>query len=251
MSLTHFFFGLGSAGGAQYAGFMLTREIPWRYIFISVLLLYAISLLFICFAKLPSPQGTSHEKGLPFFKVIRDVRVWLSFGMIGLCVMFDFGIASWLVIYLRDSQGMNPNTSASYLSLYFVFFAMGRLLGGIAAEKLGYIKTFLICILSSAALFFLGIMTGNALLFSGVGLFSSVFFPLFLSIVVREFKEDAPAVINVIVPLNSVLFMVSSIVLGMLMEGIGVQAGFYVIGSFVVIAPAFLFLLKRKLVHKV
>ena len=251
MSLTHFFFGLGSAGGSQYAGFMLAREIPWRHVFISILALYAVSLLLTFFAKLPYAQPGEQRKGLPFLKVVRDVRVWLSFGMIGLCVMFDFGIANWLVIYLRDSRHMNPSASAAYLSLYFILFAIGRLLGGVAAEKLGYIKTFLICILSSAALFFLGIMTGNALLFSGVGLFSSVFFPLFLSIVVKEFKEEAPAVVNVIVPLNSVLFMTSSIVLGMLMERIGVQAGFYIIGSFIVAAPVFLLLLKRKLVYEV
>jgi len=251
MSLTHFFFGLGSAGGSQYAGFMLAREIPWRHVFISILALYAVSLLLTFFAKLPYAQPGEQRKGLPFLKVVRDVRVWLSFGMIGLCVMFDFGIANWLVIYLRDSRHMNPSASAAYLSLYFILFAIGRLLGGVAAEKLGYIKTFLICILSSAALFFLGIMTGNALLFSGVGLFSSVFFPLFLSIVVKEFKEEAPAVVNFIVPLNSVLFMTSSIVLGMLMERIGVQAGFYIIGSFIVAAPVFLLLLKRKLVYEV
>jgi len=251
MSLAHFFFGVGSAGGSQYAGIMLTQGIPWRYIFISVLVLYAISLLLIFFATLPRAQPKDQRKGLPFLKIIRDVRVWLSFGMIGFCVMFEFGIANWLVIYLRDSQHMEPGASASYLSLYFILFAIGRLLGGAAAEKLGYIKIFLVCILSSAILFLLGIMTANALLFSGVGLFSSVFFPLFLSIVVKEFKEEAPAVINIIVPLNSVLFMTSSIALGMLMEQIGAQAGFYIIGSFVVIAPVFLFSLKKRLIYEV
>jgi len=251
MSLTHFFFGVGSAGGSQYAGFILAQEIPWRHIFISMVLLYAISLLMTFFAKFPEAQPKGSGSGLPFVKVIQDVRVWLSFGMIGLCVMFEFGIANWLVIYLRDSQNMNPSTSASYLALYFILYALGRLVGGIVAEKLGYIKTFLICILSSAALFSLGIMTGYALLFSGVGLFVSVFFPLFLSIVVKEFKEEAPAVVNVIVPLNNVLFMVSSIMLGILMERLGVQTGFYIIGSFVAIAPVFLFFLKRKLVHEV
>ena len=91
-----------------------------------------------------------------------------------------------------------------------MLFALGRLLGGFLAEKLGYIKTFFICILSSAIFFLLGIITGNAVLFAVIGLFTSVFFPLFLSIVVKEFKENAPAVINITFPLNSVLFMASS-----------------------------------------
>ena len=251
MSVTHFFFGVGSAAGSQYAGLMLAQNISWRLIFMSVLILYTVSLALFFFVKFPDIQPKEQTDNASSLNLIRDVRVWLCFGMIGLCVMFEFGIANWLVIYLRDSHHMNPSASASYLSLYFVLFSIGRLFGGLIAEKLGYLKTLFICILSSATLFFLGIMTGNALLFSGVGLFSSVFFPLFLSIVVKEFKEDAPAVINVIIPLNSVLFMTSSIVLGILMERIGVQIGFYVLGSFLLIAPAFLFLLKKKFVHKV
>jgi len=251
MSLTHFFFGMGSAGGAQYAGQMLEREIPWRIIFISTLLLYAVSLPLFLFAKFPDVQSNGRQCSLPFLKIVQDVRVWLCFGVIGLCVMFDFGITNWLVLYLRDTQAMNPNSGASFLSFYFILFAVGRLIGGVVAEKLGYLKTFLICMIASATLFFLGVLTGNAFLFSGVGLFSAVFFPLFLSIVVKVFREDAPAVINVIIPLNSVLFMTSSIVLGTLMERIGVQAGFYVLGSFVVIAPVFWLLLKRKLEGKI
>ena len=111
---------------------------------------------------------------------------------------------------------MNPDASASYLALYFIFFAVGRLLGGVVAEKLGYIKTFLVCIIASVLLFASGIILNSALLFAMIGLFTSIFFPLFLPIVVREFREDAPAVINVIIPLNSVLFMASSVLLGVL-----------------------------------
>ena len=250
MSLAHFFFGVGSAGGSQYAGVMLANEIPWRYIFISILILYALSLVVICFATFPDMRQKSNTKGVRSVKVMKDVRVWLSFGTIGLCVIFDFGLTNWLVIYLRDNQHMTPDASASYLAVYFVFFSLGRLLGGVVAEKLGYIKTFFICIVGSVAFFSLGIMLDSALLFAVIGLFTSVFFPLFLSIVVKEFKEDAPAVINLIIPLNSVLFMASSVLLGILMERIGVQAGFYILGLFVAIAPVFLFFLKRSLKHK-
>ena len=251
MSVTHFFFGLGSAGGSQYAGFMLAGEIPWRHIFISVLVLCAISLIMVFLAKFPDAKQKDSGKGLRFAEVIKDMRVWLLFGTIGLCVMFDFGVTSWLVLYLRNSQNMTPDASASYLALYFLLFALGRLFGGVIAEKLGYIKTFLVCIIGAIVFFSLGIILNHAFLFAIIGLFTSVFFPLFLSIVVKEFQDNAPAVIHVIFPLNNILFMASSALLGILMDNIGVQAGFYMIGLFIAIAPVCLFFLKKSLKHKV
>jgi len=250
MSLTHFFFGAGSAGGAQYAGFMLDGDTPWRHIFISVLILYALSFAMIFFAKFPQTHQNGNANQQPFTTVIKDTRVWLAFGTTGFSSIFDFGIINWLVIYLRDTQNMTPHASASYLTLYFALFALGRLVGGVIAEKFGYVKIFFVCMLSAGLLFFAGIITGNALLFSGTGLFTSVFFPLFLSIIVKDFRDDAPSVISIIFPLNGVLFMLSSFVLGILMESIGVQTGFYVIGAFIVIAPIFLLSLNRKLIRK-
>jgi len=240
MSLTHFFFGVGSAGGSQYAGLMLNHGMPWRHIFSSMFVLYALSMVLICYAKFPQISEKGNAIQLPFIKVIKDISVWLGFGAIGLSVIFDFGIANWLVIYLRDVQHMTAQASASYLTLYFALYAIGRLFGGMAAEKFGYVKTFCVCIVLAGLLFFLGIVTENAWLFSGTGLFTAVFFPLFLSIVVKAYGAAAPSVIGVIFPLNSVLFMLSSFVLGALMERVGVQMGFYVIGLFIVIAPFFL-----------
>ena len=80
--------------------------------------MYAISLLLTFFAEFPNAQGKGNDNRLQLVKAIKDIRVWFSFGTIGLCVIFDFGIANWLVIYLRNSQNMNPSTSASYLELY-------------------------------------------------------------------------------------------------------------------------------------
>ena len=250
MSLAHFFFGVGSAGGSQYAGYMLANEIPWRFIMTSIFIVYAVSMLIACFAKFPEVNIENKNAGLPFITVIKDVRVWLGFGTMGFCLVFDLGIFNWLIIYLREVQGMSPDTSASYLALYFVFFSIGRLLGGVAAEKFGYIRTFFVCIVSAVAFFVTGIVTGSALSFAIIGLFSSVFFPLFLSIVIREFKSDAPAVINVILPLNNILFMVSSVLLGVLMDYLGARIGFYTIVLFVIIAPVFLFAFKKRVMNE-
>ncbi len=249
MSLTHFFYGIGSAVGSKYAGFMLNKRISWRYIYISILAIYAISFFLILIAKFPNTNQKKSPNNISFIELIKDGRVWLSFGTIGFCVIFDYGIANWLIIYLRDSQSLDSNTSSSYLALYFTLYALGRLFGGVVAEKFGYVKTLFICMLATIALFILGIINTNTLIFAVIGLFESVCFPLFLSIIIKEFKENAPTVINIIVPLNSILFMISSVALGVIMEKLGVVTGFYTIGVFATIAPIFLLYLKRKLKH--
>jgi len=246
MSLTHFFFGVGLSGGSGYAGMMLVDETSWRYIFLSIALLFAISLLLTFLTKFPVVNGANENQGMPFATAIRDSRIWLFLAVLGLATVFDLGIANWLVIYLRG-QAMSASASASFLSLYFILFAVGRLVGGVVAEKVGYLRVFSGCVVASGLLFMLGIITGVNLLFAVTGLFTSVFFPLFLALIVQEFEGHAPAVLNIVLPLNSIIFMTSSLILGAMMERFGVRYGFYMIGLFMLVAPMFIWLLKKKL----
>jgi len=248
MSFLHLFYGIGSTIGPRYAGALLFQGWPWRYTFYLVLLPLFLLVVMIIFARFPKLEGIYLSRRLPLGEVFSDKKIWLFVGVLGFCMVFEIGIGNWLINFLQVVRGMNENSSSAYMSIFFLVFTAGRLLGGFFAEKLGYVQLIFLAVLASALLFSGGLFLEDAsILFSLTGFFISFLFPTVISITIRTFPQGSSSVMALIITAAGAINMLGNWIIGRINDFFGVFAGF----SAILIAPLmvllFLVFLHKKL----
>jgi fucose permease len=235
MNLTHFFYGVGSMAGPAYAAGMLVNGIAWGRIYalaVSAVLVVTVVLLL---ARFPTSADRQHEQHLSIRQVAANGKVWLFVLVISLLVIVEVGIGNWLVSFLRGTYAMTEDQSAQWLSLFFLFFTLGRLFGGYIVEKLGYTRCLAVFIVIILALFAAGFIVGQngVILFSMIGFFISIMYPTFMAMIMKEFPVATASVMGFIITAVAAVSMVANWVVGQTSDLLGVGAGF---GSFMIYA---------------
>jgi fucose permease len=235
MNLTHFFYGVGSMGGPAYAAGMLVNDTPWGRIYALAVFAVVVVLLVLLLARFPSSAERQKEQRLSIRQVAATGKVWLFVLVISLLVIVEVGIGNWLVSYLRGTYAMGEDQSAQWLSLFFLFFTLGRLFGGYIVEKMGYVRciaTFIVVIL---ALYAGGFALGQSgvILFSLIGFFISTMYPTFMAMIMKEFPVATGSVMGFIITAVAAVSMVVNWIVGQTSDLLGVGVGF---GSFMIYA---------------
>lgn len=148
MNLLHFFYGVGASAGPRYSGQLINAGIGWRSTYLFSLSVIVSLFIYVICIKFPERPIHGREQALPVSVILRDKRV-LLFGLtLGIYVSCELGVSNWLVNYLTVVYKMNELKSSNYLSLFFILFTAGRLIGGFIAERIGYFNSVLACMIS-------------------------------------------------------------------------------------------------------
>ncbi|MBZ4645594.1 MAG: hypothetical protein JG777_1083 [Clostridia bacterium] len=249
MNLMHLFYGLGSSAGPKYAGWILIRDIPWQYTYFYSLILIVSVFIFLCFSSFPQRKLEDSRNKASFKDLISSKKIWLFVGVLGFCEVIELGTGNWLVNFLQQVRGMDAGNSSFYLTLFFITFTIGRLVGGYLAEKLGYVQIIFYFTIITIVLFIGGLILDNkfAFLFSLMGFFVSIMFPTVMAIIMKEFTVGTSSVMGFIITVSGSVNMVSNWVVGKTNDYLGVFTGFSSLAVYTGLILVFLTLLDRKL----
>ena len=211
MSLLHFFYGAGSSLSPRAAG-VLAASHGWRQVYllsIPLALLFLIPSLLIRFPgdtqTRESPQGT---KRADFFTALKTPMVWVFSIVLGILIAVELCSSNWAGLYFQDVYNLDPTTTvAAFLSNFYIFFTVSRLLSGFAIEKIGYMRSLLIAIVASVLIFGIGfaIKENGIYVLPGLGFFVAIFWPTLLAVAMGYFKEDAPVMTSAIIVIGGAL----------------------------------------------
>jgi len=243
MSFLHLFYGVGASVSPRYAGLLLFHDVSWRNIYLYSLALVGIIFIFLLLARFPGKSSVSEQR-FPVKSLLCDRRVWLFVAVLGFCQLAENGIGNWLVTFLQVERGMDERSSSQYLSLFFVAFTLGRVVGGYIAERIGYVDTVLYCTVFSTLLFAGGLAGGGPglLLFPLMGFFISIKYPTVMTIIMKEFSQGNAmgSAMGFIITGAATVSMAFNWLIGKVNDCCGVQVGF---GSLLVYTAMIIFFL--------
>ena len=253
MNLTHLFYGVGASIGPIFSSYILKSGFNWSYIylfFIAIIIISVVIIIPIKFPKIDNISNNTETNLLSNLKtLIFDKKIWLFALLLGFCMSIEMGLSSWLANYLIVAKGLIVEKSSYYLTLFFVFFTLGRLVSGFIAEKIGHIKIIVIYIIGFMVVVILGLVLNDKMvfLFSVAGFFVSIFFPTIMVIIANEYKENTSQALGTIISFSAIISMTSVFIIGKVNDLIGVSYGMVLILFYGVISILFMYLLKRKL----
>jgi fucose permease len=228
---------------------MLLAGHPWGEVYAFATVVAVIVFVLLAVTKLPATARQKGEPGLSMRQVAADGKVRLFAGALSLFVVVEIGTGNWLISYLRGVYGMGAEESARYLSLFFLFFTLGRLVGGYIAERIGYVRCLLLFALAVLCLYAGGFLLGRdgVLLFSLTGFFISIMYPTFMAMIMKEYTTGTSSVMGFVITSVAAVMMLFNWVVGQTSDLLGVAAGFASLMLYTVLAMVLLWLLNRRL----
>ncbi|MBI4926982.1 MAG: MFS transporter [Anaerolineae bacterium] len=232
LNLMSFFHGLSSTLAPYYAGLLLTAGLSWRQVYQFPLVAVAAMLLMGALAPFPKAQVTQ-KSGLDFHalgKVILQPGMGWFFALMILYVSTEIGVASWLVTYLQRIQNLSVTQSALFLSMFFVGVMIGRLLGTLFVERIGYLRAILITSSCAALCLAVGMFGPGASYWALplTGLFLSIIFPTLTAAVSDRVSENVGTVMGLLFAFCGIGGAIGPWLIGLVSDAAGIQAGFAV-----------------------
>jgi fucose permease len=210
--LLHFIYSLGSSLVILLSGSLLKNNIGWRTIYLIVGIAFAITPVILIFSKYPQvKQRKTPEKkfNLNGFFALLFKRKMIFYSI---CIFFygglEFCLIIWIPTFLEKGFNLGVSYSSMTLTVFFLLFCIGRLLGGLVIHKLDKMK-FLIVVLSLsficliAGLLFRIRLQNIDILISISGFFFSAVFPTIQNLVTADFKKDLSAATGIFLVANS------------------------------------------------
>ena len=249
MNMTHLFFGLGSSISPKFAGSMLARNLPWNHVYTLTLAILIPGLIYLIFLRFPETPEEENNIKLPIAQMLRDKKIWLIMGTLGFCTVAETGMANWLVNFLQEVRGMSVDQSSLYMTFFFTAFMLGRLVGGVIAERIGYIKIIMYFAIVSVVLFASGMLLGNkfAFLFSCIGFFVSIMFPTMMSVIMKEFPIGTSSIMGFVIAAAGGINMIVNWLIGKTNDILNVNMGFMSVAVYISLIVVFIIPLRSKL----
>lgn len=254
MNLTHLFYGVGAAIGPSYSSFIIKSGFNWSYIYLFFIAVLAFSIIAIIPVRFPAPDVTEGGSMFVNFKALmKNRKIWMFVFLLGFIMSIEMGLSSWVVNYLSVTKLVSIEKGSVYLTLFFAFMTLGRLISGFIGAKIGHIRIIFIYLAGLVVSVFFGMMLNStfSILFSISGFFVSIFFPNIMVIISHEFKENTSQIIGTIITFAAIIGMLSVFIIGKANDLIGVGFGLSLVIAYGLISLLFLTLLSKKhLIHK-
>jgi fucose permease len=251
MNLLHFFYGAGSAASPRAAG-ALAAAYSWRFVYLACVPLVLFFFLLAMGAKFPAkPEtGADGERDMGFFDALKNKKVWLFSVVLGLMVVAEMSSTNWGSLYFQDVYGLDPKTSgAGFVSNFFIFFTISRLLSGFLIEKTGYMRSLFAAVLAVTGIFIAGFALGKngVYLLPLLGFFVAIFWPTLMAVAMGYFGRHAPVMTSVMIVLGGLLNSGVQLLIGFINRFLGPAWGYRGCLLFVFILLAALLFLHREI----
>lgn len=177
MNFVHFLYGFGSTVTVIVTGHLLSINWHFKTIYLFLFAIYVILLLVSLRVALPE----SHSENTIKQKLSKHhVHLIMYFSLaLGFYVTAEIQTATWLVSYLMQDYQLIENQASVYMMMFFLTLSLGRLFGGLVAQRIGYLKTVSISLTSAMIMYTIGLQMGQqgAFLIGLSGLFFAICFP--------------------------------------------------------------------------
>jgi fucose permease len=231
MNLMHFCYGFGATITQRVTGILVERGMNWRTIYVGIATLFLALLIFTLFTKMPEPHEVKKDDNINKYDAFKNKFIYLYMIGLGFYVFAEVGTSNWFINFMRSTYSLDDNKGSLYLASFFGIFTVGRLVGGLIVEKLGYLNSVLYFLGAALILYTTGILIGQRGLFiiSASGFFFSIVFPTIVLSVSKVFKENSSYSTGIILTGSSFINMVLNMFIGFLNDNIGVYRAFYLI----------------------
>lgn len=228
MNITHFMFGAGSFVGQNAYGKLLSQGVPWRTIYLYLSIFFIVSVILTLFVKTPSMQVTS-ELSLKRNDLYKNPLIYMFVIAVTFGLISETVITTWFISYMRESYLLSPGDAAKFASMFFLMFALGRLLGGFIMNRLGDSKGLILFLFLAALCILAGLQLKEEglVLIAVSGFFISLTFPTLMVIINSAFKQNSSFAIGLIITISNILYVVLFNITGVLNDVLGTYAAFY------------------------
>lgn len=227
MNLLHGFFGVGNTVSQKLTGFLLVNNFTWKDIFQYTSVLYLIVFFIYLFATNLKDKKIRDED-----REIKQKKILVLFIFaIGLYVSAEIQTGNWFMNLLREHYKFKPDVAVKYTTVFFATFTIGRFLGGLVTEKLGYFKSIIYSLFFAIILNISGMLLkekGLYIIASG-GIFLSIVYPTTVVIMGKVFKKNSSRAIALMSTFVAVFVLSSGLLIGFLNDYIGKYLSFYTI----------------------
>jgi fucose permease len=208
-SLMHFFYGAGSTLSPLAAGYVAST-LNWRTIY-----LFLIPLVFVFFvpsilARFPKTEGAERAgiKKASFFTALKTPMVWVFAAALGLMVGVELCSPNWAGLYFQDVYNLSAETSgAVFVSNFYIFFTVSRLLSGFIIEKIGYMRCLFIAAFAAILIFAAGFILGGKGIYvlPVQGFFVATYWPTLLAAAMVYFRQDSAVMTSAIIVIGGLI----------------------------------------------
>ena len=222
--------GVGALLAPLYAAWLLAGVASWRQVF-----LYSLPLIILMVLIFLVPSGgptTPQERHTFDWATLRRTGFsptmrWFYVG-IACYVATELGIAAWIVEYLIKSKGFEQATASYYLSGYFAFIMVGRIVGSLVVERVGYVRSVLLAAIGALLCILVALFGSPALAFflPVSGLFCSIIFPTITAAVSRLHPQNTGTILGLLFTAGGAGGALGPAFMGVISDALGIQWGF-------------------------
>jgi fucose permease len=185
-----------------------------------------------------------------FATAIRTPIVWSFAVVLGLNVVTEMWSPNWSGLYFQDVYGMDPKTSgAAYVSNFFILFTVSRLVSGFAIEKIGYLRSLFLAVITTFFIFSLGLFLGPRAIhiLPVYGFFNAIFWPTTMAMAIGYFRKDAPVMTSAILVIAGAINASGQFLTGVVTRLAGPAWSYRLCFIFIVLLVVNLVLLGRRM----
>jgi MFS transporter, FHS family, glucose/mannose:H+ symporter len=230
LNLLATFHGIGSLMVPLYAAWMLQAGISWRQVYQFTLPLAL--LLALCFVLTPVPQPQKAERDGFDIGVLRrngfsPNMLWF-YAAIALYVSTELGIGAWLVEFLIQSKAFDLSIASLYLSAFFGAIMIGRIVGSLVVERIGYLRSTLLAVTGGLLCLLIAIFGPPSLaLFLPIsGFFFSIVFPTITAAVSALHPKNTGTVLGLLFAAGGIGGALGPWAVGVASDIVGIELGF-------------------------
>lgn len=250
MNLSHFFYGLSSTVAPLLATGVMKLQLfgytlDWRGMYLVMLSLSLLPILTALRSKFPG-DDLPNESRTPFSELRRDPALWWMVLILSFGVVSELAVGGWLVNFLEKAYQWDTVKASGLLSIFFLLFAVARLLLGPLTDKIGFTLSLIIFSGSSAMCTFIAILGGEQLsfLFAAAGIGIAMIYPTVMAFIAKRYPRGSDTAITFTVTLMGLGSVIGNYVIGLIIEMVktwygadtsigllrGLQAGYGFIG---------------------
>ena len=230
LNLLSFFHSFGSTVAPYYVGKMLVSGFSWQSIYRFSLIIVIILPLFFLFVRYPKKSSNPMEN----FQIKEVAKalfnkktLWFYLFVTAYCAA-EIGMGSWLVEYLQSVKGQSVTTSTTFLSVFFGCLMVGRLIGSLIVDRIGYLKIMIICSSIATLCIIVGVINSVALTFflPITGLFFSLLFPTATAAIASFSIRNKGIAMGIFFSCAGIGSIIGPWFIGYISESIGIGLGF-------------------------
>ncbi len=249
LNLLATFHGVGALIAPIYAAWILSNDGNWQQVFLySVPLAVLLALVFLVIAGPPVAQGEKHRfDWVALRRSGFSATMMLFYLAIGFYVATELGIAAWIVEYLIQQKGFTQTNASYYLSGFFGFIMVGRLIGSVVVERIGYLRSVFVAALGALICVVIALLGPPtlAIFLPASGLFCSIIFPTITAAVSRLHTQNTGTILGLLFTAGGLGGALGPAAIGVGSDVWGIQWGFGLNALFCAVAIGAVALLLR------